>query len=225
MSLAAFDHLVIAAASLEQGAAWCEATLGVKPGPGGKHPLMGTHNRVLKIATEAFPQAYLEIIAIDPDAPAPGRKRWFDLDDPALQRSLQTAPRLIHFVARSTMLDMHRWGLLGIGLQPGNPVNMSRETAQGPLTWQILVREDGSLDCAGALPTLIQRNSRHPADAMPDSGVTLQSLQLRGVPARARQVLGLRGVEFISDAGQGTAAGPPLVATFNTPLGAVTLSA
>ena len=59
------DHLVVAAATLAQGVAWCEATLGLTPGPGGKHPLMGTHNRLLKIATAAFPEAYLEIIAID----------------------------------------------------------------------------------------------------------------------------------------------------------------
>ena len=45
------DHLVVAASSLDQGVAWCEATLGVTPGPGGEHPLMGTHNRLLRVAT------------------------------------------------------------------------------------------------------------------------------------------------------------------------------
>ena len=83
------DHLVVMAASLAEGVAWCEATLGVTPGPGGEHPLMGTHNRLLRIASPAFPQAYLELIAIDPDAPALGRVRWFGLDDPALQARLQ----------------------------------------------------------------------------------------------------------------------------------------
>ena len=43
------DHLVVAARTLEEGAAWVEAALGVKTLPGGKHPLMGTHNRVLSI--------------------------------------------------------------------------------------------------------------------------------------------------------------------------------
>jgi uncharacterized membrane protein YphA (DoxX/SURF4 family) len=42
----ALDHLVIMASTLAQGVAWCEATLGVTPGPGGEHPLMGTHNRL-----------------------------------------------------------------------------------------------------------------------------------------------------------------------------------
>ena len=52
------DHLVIAARSLDEGVGWCEATFGVVPGPGGTHPLMGTHNRLLKIATADFPRAY-----------------------------------------------------------------------------------------------------------------------------------------------------------------------
>jgi hypothetical protein len=47
------------AASLPEGVAWCEATLGVTPGPGGEHPLMGTHNRLLRIATAGFPQRLL----------------------------------------------------------------------------------------------------------------------------------------------------------------------
>jgi hypothetical protein len=37
---------------------------------------MGTHNRLLKLG-EGF---YLELIAIDPQAPPPGRPRWFGLD-------------------------------------------------------------------------------------------------------------------------------------------------
>lgn len=28
---------------------------------------------------------YLEVIAVDPDAPAPTRPRWFSLDDPTMQ--------------------------------------------------------------------------------------------------------------------------------------------
>jgi hypothetical protein len=212
------DHLVIAAASLEQGVAWCQATLGVTPLPGGQHPLMGTHNRLLKLASTAFPDAYLEIIAIDPAAPPPGRARWFGLGDAALQASLvDHGPRLIHAVARSTMLDMHRWGLVAVGCKPGEPVNASRETPGGTLSWQILVRDDGALDCAGALPTLIQWQGTHPVAQMPDSGVTLTALTLNGVPQAARDVLRLRGVAVLP------AGGPALSATLATPLGAVTL--
>ncbi len=212
------DHLVVAAASLEQGVAWCEATLGVTPAPGGRHALMGTHNRLLKIATAAWPDAYLEIIAIDPEAPAPARPRWFGLDDPALQAGLAAAPRLIHAVARSTMLDMHRWGLITVGCQPGDPVGASRETPQGRLAWQILLRADGRLECGGALPTLIQWQGEHPAEHLPDSGVALRSLALQGVPARARDVLRLRGVQVQSGPG------PALTAVLATRGGDVTLA-
>ena len=52
------DHLVIVADSLEQGAAWCASTLGVEPGPGGRHALMGTHNRLLRLGG-ALAAAYL----------------------------------------------------------------------------------------------------------------------------------------------------------------------
>lgn len=211
------DHLVVAAASLEQGAAWCEATLGVAPGPGGKHALMGTHNRLLKIGSSAFPDTYLEIIAIDPDAPPPGRARWFGLDEPALRASLAASPRLIHVVARSGMLDMHRWGLITVGQQPGDPVSAGRDTPHGRLSWQILLRDDGRLACGGALPTLIQWQGLHPTANMADSGVELAGLTLRGVPDRARDVLRLRGATV-----EATGA-PALTAILRGPLGELTL--
>ena len=43
------DHLVVLAPSLASGVAWAEVTLGVTPGPGGEHPLMGTHHRLLRL--------------------------------------------------------------------------------------------------------------------------------------------------------------------------------
>jgi Glyoxalase-like domain len=216
MTFVVVDHLVVAAPSLAAGVAWCEATLGVTPGPGGKHPLMGTHNRLLKIATAAYPNAYLEIIAIDPEAPDPGRKRWFGLDT----LDLTDGPRLVHWVGRSPMLDMHRWGLITIGHQPGDPVDASRETAAGTLSWQILVRADGQLEAGGALPTLIQWRGAHPAEAMPDSGVTLQSLAANGISERACDVLRLRGVAGATSA---SGAAPALSAALQTPRGTVTL--
>jgi hypothetical protein len=123
----------------------------------------------------------------------------------------------VHFVARSTMLDMHRWGLITVGHKPGDPVAASRMTPAGELRWQILLRDDGGMDCRGALPTLLQWEGRHPAQAMPDSGVTLQALALTGVPARARDVLRLRGVAVAAEPGV------PITATLATPLGAVVL--
>jgi len=213
MTAVVLDHLVVATPTLEAGVVWCEATFGVAPGPGGRHPQMGTHNKVLKVSSETFPDVYVEIIAIDPEAPPPGRKRWFGLDD----LDLSTGPRLIHLVARSSMLDMHRWGLINVGLRPGDPMHASRATPQGTLSWQILVPEDGMPLCGGALPTLIQWQGRHPTAGMADSGVTLEALALRGVPDRARDVLRLRGATV------GAAAGPAISARFKTARGELTL--
>jgi len=228
------DHLVIASSTLEEGVAWCEATLGVTPGPGGKHPLMGTHNRLLRIATSVFPNAYLEIIAIDPAATPPSRPRWFGLDTPELNAQLRSGSRLIHAVARTTNLDMHRWGLITLGLQPGEPVSASRETPTGVLAWQILVRRDGQLECQGALPTLIQWSGQHPAQSMPDSGITLESLTLRGLPERVQTLLRLKGVQIESPLPAQPRARPPdasasvsnravITVKLNTPHGTVTL--
>jgi hypothetical protein len=219
------DHLVVAAATLDQGAAWCEATLGVTPGPGGRHALMGTHNRLLKISSPAFPDSYLEIIAIDPEAAAPTRPRWFGLDDPALQARLAAeGPRLIHSVARSPQLDMHRWGLIAVGHQPGEPVRAGRDTPQGRLEWEILLRPDGALQCGGALPTLLQWHGRHPTADMADSGVALSALTLCGFGERARDVLRVRGVKVLPLPAADAAERPPaLRAVLQTPRGEVEL--
>ena len=212
------DHLVVAAATLAQGVAWCEQTLGVTPGPGGKHALMSTHNRLLKIASAAYPDAYLEIIAIDPDAPPPGRARWFGLDDAALQARLpHEGPSLIHVVARSTAMEEQRAALLAAGYPPGEVLSASRETPQGLLSWLIAVRADGQLACEGALPTLIQWQGPHPAAQMPDAGLALRALSLRGLPERARAALGSSGFSYPA------APGPALQAELATPRGVVRL--
>lgn len=173
------DHLVVGAATLEAGVAWCETTLGVVPAAGGRHPLMGTHNRVLRIDSPRFARAYLEIIAIDPQAPPPGRPRWFDLDDPALQQRLRAGPALIHWVARVPDLDLACAAWRAIGLERGAALQASR----GALRWRIAVRPDGARLAHGQLPTLIEWGESHPCDTLPASGITLKALALGGVPA------------------------------------------
>src|SRR5438105_3094580 len=99
------DHLVFAARTLDEGVSWCRETLGVVPAGGGEHTLMGTHNRVFRIDGPGFERAYFEIIAIDAAAAAPGRTRWFDLDDERMRSMLAQGPRLIHFVASTNDVD------------------------------------------------------------------------------------------------------------------------
>ena len=212
------DHLVVLAASLAEGAAWCEATLGVAPGPGGRHPLMGTHNRLLRIDSPAFPRAYLEILAIDPEASPPARARWFGLDDPRLISSVGQGPRLWHAVLRTDHLEALRQALVDTGLDPGVPIAASRQTPEGLLSWRILVRDDGRLEAGGALPTLIQWNGPHPTAAMAASPVQLVGAELGGLPPSARAVLRPQGLRWAA-----AADAPVLAVTLQTPRGLVQL--
>lgn len=225
------DHLVVAAASLEQGVAWCEATMGITPGPGGEHEKYGTHNRLFKVATPAHPLAYLEIIAINPAAVIPPRARvarWFDLDDPALQKAIAKEPRLITFVASSDDVKAARHVLRTQGIERGQIVHASRSSGKGTLHWQITVREDGQRLFNGTLATLIQWGKPdateplqlHPRNSLPRSGVSLQSLAISHPSAAklhtAYDALGLQGLAIDQGAAN-------LVATLHTPKGVVQL--
>lgn len=218
---ARIDHLVVMADTLAQGVAWCEQTLGVSPGPGGRHAFMGTHNRLARIDSPAYPLAYLEIIAIDPQAAAPSGPRWFDMDDPALRVRIAThGPALTHFVVRvdDASHAVRTWQDLGI--ERGTVVPAARETPQGRLEWKITLREDGQRLFDGALPTLIEWGAVHPASSLGHSGLALESLTLQH-PRHAE----LRGAfEAIGLEGVSTAAGEAgLCAMLRTPRGSVRL--
>jgi hypothetical protein len=224
---AQLDHLVVAARSLQEGVAWCEATLGITPSAGGEHPLFGTHNRLFRIATVNFPRAYFEIIAINSEASravnttaTPQNKRWFDLDSEELQSAIKSSPRLVHFVASTSDVNKACAALRALGIDRGPALQASRMTPAGLLQWQITVRADGQRLFHGGLPTLIEWGDVHPANTMPDSGVTLQSLQMVSPQAAELQVayeaIGLQGVEVTHGAAN-------LVATLLTPKGLVTL--
>lgn len=216
------DHLVVLAPSLPQGADWCRATLGVEPGPGGEHPLMGTHNRLLRVATVDYPRAYFEIIAPQPGrAPEGGRRRWFDMDAPELMSAVdEHGPRLAHFVASVPDVKAAVAAWAELGLDRGEILQASRMTPRGLLEWRITVRPDGQRLFDGCLPTLIEWGDTHPAAAMPESGVTLQAVAVRHPQAALLQAafdaIGLHGVKVHE--------GPArLCAALDTPLGRVKL--
>ena len=178
---------MVAARSLAEGTAWCEATLGITPNAGGEHEQYGTHNRLFNIATPRYPMAYFEIIAINPVASAQKRtanKRWFDLDDDDLQASIAQQPALIHIVVNTTAIQVasNIWKKQGLDIGP--IVHAQRQTDQGMLDWQITVRNDGQRLLDGTLPTLIQWGKPdsaepmrlHPSNSLPRSGVSLQNL-------------------------------------------------
>lgn len=223
------DHVVVLAHTLEQGVQWCEATLGITPAPGGEHSQYGSHNRLFKMATPANPFAYLEIIAIDPQAKAPAQgRRWFDMDDAALQAAVAVEPRLVHWVANTDDIQAARIALKTQGLDRGPAVHAKRHTRKGVLHWQITVRDDGQRLFQGALPSLIQWGKAddadpmrlHPRNTLPRSGVSFQSLSISHPSADklaiAYAALGLEGVALQT--------GPAnLTLELRTPKGMVTL--
>ncbi len=182
---AQIDHLVVHAATLEQGVAWCESMLGITPGPGGEHPLMGTHNRVFSVGNGA----YAEIIAINPAAPRPTHPRWFGMDDAQRLQQVAVEPRLVHFVVSVPNLEE---ALKACPYDMGAALQASR----GELRWQISVRPDGALHEGGLIPTLIGWGELHPTTHMPGSGLLLTGIsfehpQIERIEA-AHRAIGLR---------------------------------
>ena len=196
------DHIVVAARTLAEGAQWLEERLGVPLSAGGRHEVMGTHNRLLSLG----PGRYLELIAVDPEASPPARPRWFDLDAPAMQRRLEMGPALITWAVRADDIE----AVLG-PTAAGRPEVLPM--ARGAYRWRIGVPPSGALAQAGTLATVIQWQSAHPAAALPDCGCRLEKLWLHHpdapVSLRALRAVGLDAAEPVearSDGPEGLSA-------------------
>ena len=170
-----FDHLAVSCDRLADGVAHVEAALGVPLAPGGKHAAMGTHNRLLSLG----PGEYLEVIAIDPEAPGPAQPRWFDLD------TFRGAPRVTNWICRCDDLDT---ALAAAPEGAGVPWDLAR----GDLGWRMGVPQDGKLPFDNGFPALIAwQGTGHPADRLPDHGIRLARLELVHPAAAAlRRALG-----------------------------------
>jgi len=200
--VARLDHITVVAPSLETGAAYVEAALGVRPGAGRAHPGMATHNLLLALG----PTVYLEVISPDPQAASATRPRWFGLDH-VLPGS---TARLAAWVANTD-------DIAGAVPELGDVETMRREVH----TWQMTVRADGSVPLGGAAPLLIQRSSSvHPAAALPPSGLGFQRLRIRH-PAAAQVITLFARIALASQPAvevvQGDACS--LVAEIQTPFG------
>lgn len=205
---AVLDHLVIAARTLEEGRAWLEGRLEVPLQPGGEHKCFGTHNALLSLG----PDAYLEVIAVNPQAPAPPRPRWFGLDTPGLRERLEDGPGLIHWVTRVGTLA-------GLDLAPfGEALPLSR----GENRWTLTVPPDGSLPDGGVRPSLIEWHTPPPPTRLPDAGVRLLRLTLGTPDPDALRAL-LNTLRFEGEVEVREAPQAELSALLETPQGLVTL--
>ena len=71
------DHLVLGVEDLSSATQTLESDFGVPFDVGGEHPVMGTHNQLLRLQADI----YLEVMATNPTA-LPQRTRWFSMDNP-----------------------------------------------------------------------------------------------------------------------------------------------
>lgn len=181
------DHLVLCATDLSTGVAWFESLSGVRLPEGGSHPLMGTINHLSALSENTF----LEIIAVDPQAPKPARPRWFNLDNEGFQRQLHQLPQLATWVIATDDLPAALNVLQSQGIDAGEPIEQTR----GHLQWQIAIRRDGTLAYDGVFPILIQWPAGvNPVAQMQDQGLRLNKLQLEH-PQAALINTGLRALK------------------------------
>lgn len=207
------DHITVAAQSLRAGVARAEAALGVTIPFGGVHPLMGTHNHLLRLGEALF----LEIIAPDPAAGPLPRRRWFSLDETKRRAELAVSPRLLTWVVATDDIET---ALRQVPHAAGPAVTLTR----GDLKWLMGVSPDGAMPFDGAFPTLIKwPQGPHPASRMPYLGCSLVALEIAHPEGK---VIGRALQPFFGDPRVrfSPAAKPRLRATIKTPSGERQLS-
>jgi hypothetical protein len=155
------DHLVVSASNLEAGRAWAQSLMDIEMSARGAHVHMATHNHLVGLD----PDAYFEVIAVDPDAPRPEHARWFDLDN------FDGGPRLTNWVVRCDDLE-EAWERA--------PANVGRimSFTRGEYVWRMIVPEDGKPLFDGCFPSLIEWHSKHPAPTLPQCDLRLRRLKI-----------------------------------------------
>ncbi len=201
------DHITVSAPTLDAGLALVQQVLGVAMQAGGEHPRMGTHNLLLRLGNDAF----LEVIAINRQAPAPPRPRWFALDT----LHADSPPRLSNWVARTADIAAS----LAAATEAGELLGPAEPMRRGALDWLITFPADGSLPLGGAAPALIQwHTDTPPARRLPDQGLELQQLVVYHPEAPRVQRL-LAALRLVGPVTVQAGAQPALAAHIRTPQG------
>lgn len=204
------DHLVYAVHDLEGGIASIEQLTGVRAAPGGKHTGRGTHNALLSLGTGA----YLEIIAPDPEQPAPSEPRPFGLDR-------LREPRLVTWAVRVPDIDERVSRAAAAGYDPGPVVPMSRKLPDGgQLHWRLTLPKVRAGD--GLVPFLIQweEGSPHPSQTAPAGAMLVELQGEHPRPDDIHPLLDAIGVQLpVTESAR-----PALIATLEGPNGSILLS-
>lgn len=159
------DHFMIAANDLDRLSDYFSAATGIDPAPGGSHPDLGTHNRL--IATTS--QIYLELIAPNPalDSSSDLREGISKIDTSTLHRiivreSLERFPAIV---------EAYRHAGVEATVRP-----LSRKAASGEvLRWHLLMPADGNAYGAFAPLFIDWGEATHPSSSLPAAPCTVVS--------------------------------------------------
>ena len=162
------DHIVFGATSLEEGTNFIEKKLGIKLSEVGYHDFMGTHNRVVKVDKDV----YLEVIAIDPSSKSPNENRWFNLDNPILQKKLEYSPQMIGYVIETKDKEMLKHFCTPIEASRGNyKWNFAMPSLESNFFNKELIEN-------GIIPSLINWKSNKPVYEMKNNQLSLKKIEI-----------------------------------------------
>ena len=162
------DHIVFGAKSLEEGTNFIEKKIDIKLSDVGYHDFMGTHNRVVKVDKDI----YLEVIAIDPSSKSPNQNRWFNLDNPILQKKLEYSPQMIGYVIETKDKEILKHFCA--------PIHASR----GNYKWDFAIPNlesnffNKELIENGIIPSLINWESNKPVHEMKNNQLSLNKIEI-----------------------------------------------
>ena len=210
------DHLVIGAASLEQGVDYVADLLGVDIPFGGVHLKMGTHNHLMQLGNNTF----VEVIAMNDEIEPPNSPRWYGLDDPFVRQQISVKPALLTWVVNTKNIKQL---IEASNLSLGNAELISR----GDLSWYFGLPKDGRLLAGGMLPYAIEwHTDTHPSKNMADLGCELHSFEIHHPHAqwlrKALESIGALSLVEIKEIPKNIA--PYLTANISTPSGIKELS-
>ena len=162
------DHFTLGADDLTKGRADFAELTGLTLPMGGKHPHMSTHNCLTAVGERQF----FELIAIDAEAPHPGRIRWFSLDEARTQSRLAERPRALCWVVETDDIET----LVANSPVPlGEIITLTRDGR----SWRLTVPTDGHLPEQGLLPAFIEWSpGPHPSTVQADIGLRLEQVIL-----------------------------------------------
>jgi len=162
------DHIVFGARSLEEGTNFIEKKLDIKLSEVGYHDFMGTHNRVVKVDKDI----YLEVIAIDPSSKSPNENRWFNLDNPILQKKLEYSPQMIGYVIETKDKEILKHFCAPIKASRGNyKWNFAMPSLESNFLNKELIEN-------GIIPCLINWKSNKPVYEMKNNHLSLNKIEI-----------------------------------------------